>query len=210
MRCRLFSRAAVHDGEATPASSARERKRLGARSWAQSPSSDQTAHGPPPAALRRRLEPSSRRLAPRAASSCRRCLSPRLRAGRGDHLPGLQTQGSQEGAGLAHDGDGRARRVLLAPTVPFGWIDAPPGANRLVGVLWLSRRLSPPGRRRTTFASACGGALRGLLRHRAERGAARLPPRDARRRSAASRPAPAPRSTPRCGRKLPRSIPTVG
>lgn len=39
--------------------------------------------------------------------------------------------------------DGRARRVLLAPAVPFGWIDAPPGPNRLVGVLWLSRRLDP-------------------------------------------------------------------
>ena len=39
--------------------------------------------------------------------------------------------------------DGSARRVLLAPTVPFGWIDAPPGPNRLVGVLWLSRRLDP-------------------------------------------------------------------
>jgi iron complex transport system substrate-binding protein len=39
--------------------------------------------------------------------------------------------------------DGRARRVLLAPTVPFGWIDAPPGPNRLVGVLWLSRSLDP-------------------------------------------------------------------
>jgi hypothetical protein len=51
-------------------------ERLGARPWPQSPSSDQTAHGPPPAALRRRLEPSSGRLAPRAASFCRRCLSP--------------------------------------------------------------------------------------------------------------------------------------
>ncbi len=61
----------MHDGEATPASSARERKRtrLGPRSWPQSPSSDQTAHGPPPAALRRKLEPSSGRLAPRAAAS---------------------------------------------------------------------------------------------------------------------------------------------
>lgn len=39
--------------------------------------------------------------------------------------------------------DGRARRVLLAPAVPFGWLDAPPGPNRLVGVLWLSRMLDP-------------------------------------------------------------------
>jgi len=37
----------------------------------------------------------------------------------------------------------RPRRVLLAPTTPFGWIDAPPGINRLIGLLWLARRLDP-------------------------------------------------------------------
>ncbi len=31
----------------------------------------------------------------------------------------------------------RERRVFLQPTLPFGWIDAPPGINRLIGVRWL-------------------------------------------------------------------------
>lgn len=37
----------------------------------------------------------------------------------------------------------RARRVLLIPRVPFGWFDAPPALNRLVGVEWLSAVLHP-------------------------------------------------------------------
>ncbi|MFO1301012.1 MAG: ABC transporter substrate-binding protein [Burkholderiaceae bacterium] len=32
----------------------------------------------------------------------------------------------------------RARRVLLIPRVPFGWFDAPPALNRLIGIEWLS------------------------------------------------------------------------
>jgi len=35
----------------------------------------------------------------------------------------------------------RDRRVLQAPVTPFGWIDGPPGINRLVGVQWLAARL---------------------------------------------------------------------
>jgi iron complex transport system substrate-binding protein len=31
----------------------------------------------------------------------------------------------------------------LAPTLPFGWIDDPPSANRLLGLLWLGQRLDP-------------------------------------------------------------------
>ena len=31
----------------------------------------------------------------------------------------------------------RERRVFLQPTFPFGWIDAPPGVNRLIGARWL-------------------------------------------------------------------------
>lgn len=49
----------------------------------------------------------------------------------------------------------RDRRVLCAPTTPFGWLDAPPGINRLIGVLWLARRLDP-GR--------AGDDLRGRVR----------------------------------------------
>jgi len=31
----------------------------------------------------------------------------------------------------------RERRVFVQPALPFGWIDAPPGINRLIGVRWL-------------------------------------------------------------------------
>ncbi len=37
----------------------------------------------------------------------------------------------------------RTRRVHLAPSVPFGWIDGPPSVNRLIGVHWLLARLYP-------------------------------------------------------------------
>ncbi|HLS55599.1 MAG TPA: ABC transporter substrate-binding protein [Zeimonas sp.] len=37
----------------------------------------------------------------------------------------------------------RARRVLLIPRVPFGWFDAPPALNRLIGIEWLSAVLHP-------------------------------------------------------------------
>jgi iron complex transport system substrate-binding protein len=38
------------------------------------------------------------------------------------------------------------RRVFLSPNNPFGWVDSPPGINRLLGVRWLAGRLYP-----TTF-----------------------------------------------------------
>lgn len=34
-------------------------------------------------------------------------------------------------------------RVYLAPAAPFGFIDAPPSVNRLVGLIWLSHKLYP-------------------------------------------------------------------
>src|SRR5581483_6761981 len=37
----------------------------------------------------------------------------------------------------------RARRVYLAPSLPFGWFDRPPSANRLIGVKWLLAVLYP-------------------------------------------------------------------
>lgn len=37
----------------------------------------------------------------------------------------------------------RNGRVHLAPAVPFGWIDFPPGPNRILGLDWLARRLYP-------------------------------------------------------------------
>ena len=37
----------------------------------------------------------------------------------------------------------RAKRVYLSPHLPFGWFDFPPGANRLIGLVWLSDILYP-------------------------------------------------------------------
>ena len=37
----------------------------------------------------------------------------------------------------------RRKRVYLSPHLPFGWFDYPPGANRLVGLLWLAEILYP-------------------------------------------------------------------
>lgn len=35
------------------------------------------------------------------------------------------------------------KRVYLSPHLPFGWFDYPPGANRLIGLVWLSEILYP-------------------------------------------------------------------
>jgi len=35
------------------------------------------------------------------------------------------------------------KRVYLAPTDPFGWIDDPPGVNRLIGLYWLTGLFYP-------------------------------------------------------------------
>jgi iron complex transport system substrate-binding protein len=37
----------------------------------------------------------------------------------------------------------RDKRVYLAPDMPFGWIDSPPSANRLIGIRWLAKVLYP-------------------------------------------------------------------
>ena len=37
----------------------------------------------------------------------------------------------------------QARRVYLAPNLPFGWFDFPPGANRLLGIWWAGKLLYP-------------------------------------------------------------------
>jgi iron complex transport system substrate-binding protein len=41
----------------------------------------------------------------------------------------------------------RNRRVYAAPAEPFGWIDDPPGVNRLVGLYWLSAIMYPGNQR---------------------------------------------------------------
>jgi iron complex transport system substrate-binding protein len=35
------------------------------------------------------------------------------------------------------------KRIYLAPNLPYGWFDAPPGVNRLIGVRWLMSLLYP-------------------------------------------------------------------
>jgi hypothetical protein len=37
----------------------------------------------------------------------------------------------------------RNKRVYLAPSDPFGWIDDPPGVNRLIGLYWLTSIFYP-------------------------------------------------------------------
>jgi iron complex transport system substrate-binding protein len=37
----------------------------------------------------------------------------------------------------------KAKRVYLAPSAPFGFIDTPPSVNRLIGLVWLTRLLYP-------------------------------------------------------------------
>jgi iron complex transport system substrate-binding protein len=37
----------------------------------------------------------------------------------------------------------RNGRVYVAPELPFGWVDAPPALNRMLGVEWLVRVLHP-------------------------------------------------------------------
>lgn len=49
----------------------------------------------------------------------------------------------------------RRGRVYLSPRLPFGWIDAPPSINRLIGLQWLSRLLMP---------DAFSGAMRDVTR----------------------------------------------
>lgn len=40
----------------------------------------------------------------------------------------------------------RERRLYLTPMLPFGWLDAPPGVNRLLGLHWLADLFSNQGR----------------------------------------------------------------
>ena len=44
---------------------------------------------------------------------------------------------------MARSSDDRSVYVYVPPDVPFGWFDAPPSLNRLLGVQWLARILHP-------------------------------------------------------------------
>jgi len=59
----------------------------------------------------------------------------------------------------------RARRVLLAPRLPFGWFDAPPALNRFAGLIWLSAILHP-GRARRPLDETLLDLFEWLYHHR--------------------------------------------
>jgi iron complex transport system substrate-binding protein len=37
----------------------------------------------------------------------------------------------------------KSGRVHLSPKLPFGWVDFPPGVNRLPGLWWLGKKVYP-------------------------------------------------------------------
>lgn len=37
----------------------------------------------------------------------------------------------------------KSGRIHVAPSLPFGWIDSPPGINRLIGIKWIEKTLYP-------------------------------------------------------------------
>jgi iron complex transport system substrate-binding protein len=49
----------------------------------------------------------------------------------------------------------RNKRVYLAPSTPFGWIDDPPGINRLIGLYWLSALFYPDNTQEDLRATVC-------------------------------------------------------
>ena len=49
----------------------------------------------------------------------------------------------------------RNKRVYLEPAYPFGWIDDPPGVNRLIGLHWLSGLFYPDENQEDLRSSVC-------------------------------------------------------
>ena len=49
----------------------------------------------------------------------------------------------------------RHKRVYLEPAYPFGWIDDPPGVNRLIGLHWLSGLFYPDENQEDLRTSVC-------------------------------------------------------
>ena len=49
----------------------------------------------------------------------------------------------------------RNKRVYLAPSTPFGWIDDPPGVNRLIGLYWLSALFYPDNTQEDLRTTVC-------------------------------------------------------
>ena len=63
-------------------------------------------------------------------------------------------------------------KVFLAPSLPWGWIDAPPSLNRLIGLRWLLQTFYPD-RGQARPARRHARLLQPLLRRGAERRPAR-------------------------------------
>jgi iron complex transport system substrate-binding protein len=53
----------------------------------------------------------------------------------------------------------RDKRVFLAPRLPFGWIDAPPSINRVIGLRWIAGLLYPD-----TFPEDIRGVARDFIK----------------------------------------------
>ncbi len=51
---------------------------------------------------------------------------------------GVGTMPEWQGVKAVHD-----KRVYLEPLYPFGWVDEPPGPNRIIGLRWLAKLLYP-------------------------------------------------------------------
>jgi iron complex transport system substrate-binding protein len=51
---------------------------------------------------------------------------------------GVYSDPQWQGVKAVHD-----KHIYLEPLNPFGWIDEPPGANRLIGLRWLAHLLYP-------------------------------------------------------------------
>ncbi len=49
----------------------------------------------------------------------------------------------REDQGWSGLGAVRSGKIMLSPSLPFGWIDEPPSVNRLLGLLWLGHMLYP-------------------------------------------------------------------
>ena len=59
----------------------------------------------------------------------------------GVDLPGHGTSSAQDPARVSPAA--AAKRVYLAPRLPFGWIDQPPSINRAIGLRWIAGLLYP-------------------------------------------------------------------
>lgn len=53
----------------------------------------------------------------------------------------------------------KAGRIHVPPVLPFGWIDSPPGVNRLIGISWLQHTLYPE-----TFPAALDEEVRAFFK----------------------------------------------